>query len=60
MGYKLSLVRHDIWSRLHLHGQPILDPDKVMNVFITHTASVECTEDCAELLHTLQVSHNRT
>lgn len=57
MGYKLSLIRHDIWSRVHLQGQPLLEADKVINVFITHTASAECFEDCADLLQTLQVSH---
>jgi len=29
----------------------------VVNVYITHTASEECSENCAQLLHTLQVSH---
>ncbi|KAH8415626.1 hypothetical protein KR222_006795, partial [Zaprionus bogoriensis] len=54
MGYKLSLIRHELWSRRHLHGQPRLRAQQVLNVYVTHTASVECSEDCAELLHQLQ------
>ncbi|KRF84333.1 uncharacterized protein Dvir_GJ13194, isoform B [Drosophila virilis] len=56
-GYKLHLVRHDIWSGAHLHGQALLDAGKVVNVFITHTASEECSENCANLLQSLQRKH---
>ncbi|KAH8302254.1 hypothetical protein KR044_004512, partial [Drosophila immigrans] len=56
-GYRLSLTQHDIWSRAPLEGQAQLEAGKVVNVYITHTSSVECTENCAQLLHTLQQQH---
>ncbi|XP_064547473.1 peptidoglycan-recognition protein LD [Drosophila montana] len=56
-GYKLRLIRHDIWSEAHLHGQALLVAGKVVNVFITHTASEECSENCANLLQSLQHNH---
>ncbi|XP_032599268.1 peptidoglycan-recognition protein LD isoform X1 [Drosophila grimshawi] len=53
-GYKLNLMRHDIWSRAQLADQALLEAEKVVNVFITHTASEECNENCADLLHNMQ------
>ncbi|XP_023037425.1 peptidoglycan-recognition protein LD isoform X2 [Drosophila willistoni] len=52
-GYSLELIEHDIWSNIPLKS-PILYADNVRNVFITHTASEECYENCMELLHRLQ------
>ncbi|XP_068141931.1 peptidoglycan-recognition protein LD isoform X2 [Drosophila tropicalis] len=52
-GYSLELIEHDIWSNIPLRS-PILNADNVRNVFITHTASEECYENCVELLRSLQ------
>ncbi|KAH8369735.1 hypothetical protein KR093_000738, partial [Drosophila rubida] len=57
IGYKLSLTQHDIWSTAPLKGLALLEVGMVANVYITHTGSVECTENCAQLLHTLQHEH---
>ncbi|XP_022218730.2 peptidoglycan-recognition protein LD [Drosophila obscura] len=55
LGYRLSLIEHDIWSDMKLHGQGrLLDPFAVVSVYFTHTASDGCTEDCLQLLHRLQ------
>ncbi|EDW18685.2 peptidoglycan-recognition protein LD [Drosophila mojavensis] len=56
-GYKLNLIRHDIWSGAYLHDIAQLEANKVVNVYITHTASEECSENCASLLHGLQRAH---
>ncbi|KAH8379925.1 hypothetical protein KR009_008088, partial [Drosophila setifemur] len=57
-GYRLSLIEHDIWSDMDLQGRgTLLDPLKVVTVFFTHTASEGCHEDCPEMLHKLQRSH---
>ncbi|XP_060654306.1 peptidoglycan-recognition protein LD isoform X1 [Drosophila nasuta] len=55
--YQLSLTQHDLWSLCPLQGQALLEAGKVVNVYITHTGGVECTENCAQLLHTLQHQH---
>ncbi|KAL7734042.1 hypothetical protein ACLKA6_011727 [Drosophila palustris] len=57
MGYRLSLTQHDIWSGVRLEGQALLEAGSVVNVYVTHTASEECSENCAQLLHTLQNEH---
>ncbi|XP_034657624.1 peptidoglycan-recognition protein LD isoform X2 [Drosophila subobscura] len=55
LGYRLSLIGHDIWSDRKLYGKGrLLDPLAVVSVYFTHTESEGCTEDCLELLHSLQ------
>ncbi|XP_034481147.1 peptidoglycan-recognition protein LD isoform X2 [Drosophila innubila] len=57
IGYRLSLTQHDIWSAVQLEDQTLLEAGKVVNVYVTHTASEECTENCAQLLNILQSGH---
>ncbi|XP_034133908.1 peptidoglycan-recognition protein LD isoform X2 [Drosophila guanche] len=55
LGYRLSLIGHDIWSDRAMIGKgKLLDPLAVVSVYFTHTESEGCTEDCLELLHRLQ------
>ncbi|XP_017129556.1 peptidoglycan-recognition protein LD isoform X3 [Drosophila elegans] len=57
LGYRLSLVEHDIWSEMDLQGRGTpLDATNVFTVLFTHTESEECREDCPEVLHKLQSS----
>ncbi|XP_017071522.1 peptidoglycan-recognition protein LD isoform X2 [Drosophila eugracilis] len=58
-GYRLSLIEHDVWSDVNLHGQgAVLDPVNVFNVIFTHTEGNECVDDCTEVLHKMQKSHS--
>ncbi|XP_017138530.1 peptidoglycan-recognition protein LD isoform X1 [Drosophila miranda] len=59
LGYRLSLIEHDIWSDMDLHcqGSRLLDPFAVVSVYFTHTSSAACSDDCLELLHRLQQKH---
>ncbi|KAH8296152.1 hypothetical protein KR054_002347, partial [Drosophila jambulina] len=57
LGYRLSLIEHDIWSDMDLRGRgTLLDSRKVATVFFTHTASEGCLDDCPGLLLRLQRS----
>ncbi|KAI8040900.1 hypothetical protein M5D96_006843 [Drosophila gunungcola] len=57
LGYRLSLIEHDIWSEMDLQGRGTpLDATNVFTVLFTHTESEECREDCPEVLHKLQSS----